>query len=171
MAGLTDSEIRSVMAHELGHLTSKDCIAGTAYFLTAYLPGKASRILGKGWRAAKTVLKISLSGGLLGVAIAIFLFYYFHILKYAGALFFYLLLLYLFNHLFGFLWSLNRRYTEYRQDAFAQKIGLGDDLRVALGKIIKNQPQKVSLFDILQSDYPIIHNRIRRLEKMEGLRE
>ncbi len=176
---LTDFEIKAVMAHELGHLTSKDCVASMAYFLTGYLPRNASFICRLTWRRLKRYFSmlflpggLSRLGGLLGRLILIgFALFYFHLAKYMEAILFYILLLHRINHLFRFLWKLNSRHTEYRQDAFAQKLGLGNDLRVALCKLIGNVPQKVNFFYIFQCEHPFMHNRIRRLEKMEGLRE
>jgi Zn-dependent protease with chaperone function len=69
-------------------------------------------------------------------------------------------------------WLLNSRYTEYRQDAFAHQLGSGLELKQVLKKILDTSPpQRVDQYStIIRTTHPIIHNRIRRLEKLSGLR-
>jgi Zn-dependent protease with chaperone function len=75
------------------------------------------------------------------------------------------------NRPFLFLWRIISRYREYRQDAYACRFGYGTGLRQALFKLTMNGPQVVSLYQILmRGDHPVIYNRIRRLEELEGIR-
>ncbi len=85
-----------------------------------------------------------------------------------------ILLSWLFSKLspvFRFFWLLISRYTEYKQDAYAWELGYGAELRAALYKLTLGDPQRVNGFMILMSSsHPVIYNRIRKLEKLEGLR-
>jgi len=50
-------------------------------------------------------------------------------------------------------------------------LGYGTALRQALLTLAVNEPQVVSLYEILmRGSHPVIYNRIRRLEELEGVR-
>jgi Zn-dependent protease with chaperone function len=115
-------------------------------------------------------VRIGIAGGLAGLVVIGLLLAYFHLFHFIIPAIAFVLLITGLEWVFARLWLLNSRYTEYRQDAFAQRLGFGRELRTSLLKIIGNTPQKVSFFYTLTNSHPIVHNRIRRLEKLEGLR-
>ena len=83
----------------------------------------------------------------------------------------FILLFTMLDYLFGFLRLTISRFIEYKQDAFAHKLGYGSGLREALQKSTLGTPQTVNRYEILMTNnHPVIYNRIRRLEKLEGLR-
>jgi Zn-dependent protease with chaperone function len=166
LQALPEGELTAVMAHELGHLTTKDCIASMAYISATYLPRKLSWIMQKALQFLIYILRIGIAQGLIGLAIVCVLLYYLHVFHYViGAIAFVLLIAGL-EFVFGYLWLLTCRFTEYRQDAFAHKLGFGNELRDVLVKLQDSAPQKVNYFYTLRSTHPIIYNRIRRLEKL-----
>ena len=167
LAELTQEELTAVIAHEMGHLTSRDGIAIMAYVCATYVPRQLSFILKL---LIKFIAAIGIAGGLVGLIFLALLFAWFHLFLYLLSAIALVLLIGVLERIFRYLWLLNSRYMEYRQDAFAHQLGFGSELRISLLKIIGNTPQKVSFFDMLASSHPIIHNRIRRLEKLTGLR-
>ncbi len=71
----------------------------------------------------------------------------------------------------GFSCSHSMRQREYVQDAFAQSLGHGAALRSALLKLLADQPtEDVSKWSELRHTHPVIYERIRRLEMLEGWR-
>jgi Zn-dependent protease with chaperone function len=75
---------------------------------------------------------------------------------------------YVIKIIFTFFYRLEMRDIEYRRDAYAFRLGFGRGLRQALQKLTKD-PQPVNSFlIILRSSHPVIYNRIRRLEELEG---
>ncbi|HEY8897536.1 MAG TPA: M48 family metalloprotease [Niastella sp.] len=174
---LSDEELCALLAHEMGHLRTKDCMAILAYFVANKPPAIVSGIL-------KVPLKIA-GGTFIGAlrqnllyAFILFIVLLFilsktAILYYVFAVAGFIIFLWLLNLLFTFLWLLNSRYTEYRQDAFAHQLGYGLQLKQVLQKIVDSgPPQRVDQYSIIiRSTHPIIHNRIRRLEKLSGLRK
>lgn len=165
---LPEEELAAVMAHELGHLTTRDCIAGMAYICATFVPRKLSFILKKGLQLLSYIALVGVAQGIIGILIVCFLLYYFQILHYVAGIIVFILLISGLEAAFGYLWLLNCRYTEYRQDAFAHRLGFGSELKSVLLKINNNKPQKVNFFYTLRSTHPIIYNRIRRLEKLDG---
>lgn len=174
---LSDEELCALLAHEMGHLRTKDCMAILAFFVANQPPGFVARIL-------KIPLKVA-GGTFLGVIrqnllSAFILFIVLLVILSKTAILYYFLavvgfivFLWLLNLLFSFLWLLNSRYTEYRQDAFAHQLGYGLQLKQVLQKILDSSPpQRVDQYSIIiRSTHPIIHNRIRKLEKLSGLRK
>ncbi len=76
---MTEQELKGIIAHELGHLTSKDCVAGAAFVMASELPRIMTQlyrivvkwILYNGWRIIWLVMgRVSF---LLGLAIVIYL--------------------------------------------------------------------------------------------------
>ncbi len=39
LVAMTDPELKGILAHELGHIVSKDCIAASAFYMAGQLPG------------------------------------------------------------------------------------------------------------------------------------
>lgn len=188
---MTPEELKAVLAHELGHLQSKDSLVGAAFFSASSLPRfvlyflhKAARLLVHGFffsaRLARNIRylifkgKFSLVSKLLFPALLMVLFYRSGVHHYVVALLatvMFPLIYHKITDLFRFLWKITTRFTEYKQDEYACRLGYGSALRQALLKLASNGPQVVSLYEILiRGDHPVIYNRIRRLEKIEGLR-
>jgi Zn-dependent protease with chaperone function len=173
------AEIKGVLAHELGHLQSKDCLVGAAFASAGLLPllvtvvfGQAKRILLRALGFSIAVLNIF--GWFLLPVLVISLTYWLysrHVLLPMAATAVFVWFFRKAHALFRFCWRMNARFREYQQDAYAFDLGYGSGLRQALLKWTVSQPQSVSLYEILiSSDHPVIYNRIRRLEKWEGLR-
>jgi Zn-dependent protease with chaperone function len=71
------------------------------------------------------------------------------------------------NRVFRFFALMLGRLAEYRQDAFAFRLGYGDGLRKVLELLAAGEEVGVSRYYIvMHSTHPVIFNRIRRLEKM-----
>jgi Zn-dependent protease with chaperone function len=166
---LTDKELCALLAHEMGHLKSKDCMAIMGFYLASWLPGMVNQLFRSGIRIS---LVLSLIFPIIGILILFFIFTKLSIFIIAGTILGFLLLMWLLNPVFSFLWLMNSRFTEYRQDAFAHQLGYGLELKQVLLKIIEISPgASVDRYSILtRSTHPILHNRIRRLEKLAGLR-
>jgi len=180
---LDESEISAVLAHELGHLRSNDCMVGTAFSVAFLIPSKIQWLtgiclqsLGRGFRARsfygggiplQEYIRVTIS--LIAVGM---LFAYFHLFHYLLAIISLDLLLKNLDKLFLSLWLWNSRLREYKQDAFAHELGFGLALKQALLKITKSIPaQPVNLYTVLMyHNHPVVYNRIRRLEKLAGLR-
>jgi Zn-dependent protease with chaperone function len=165
---LPEDELAAVLAHEVGHLITKDCMAGMAYICATYVPRKLSFILKIGLKVLSRMVLKGIAQGIAGLAVVCFLLFYFHILLYAIAIVVLIMLISGLDAVFGYLWLLNCRRTEYRQDAFVHHLGLGRELRRVLLKINNSKPQKVSFFYTLRSTHPILFNRVRRLERLEA---
>lgn len=166
---LSDKELTAVMAHELGHLKSRDTMAALGYDTAQFLPNLVSRIFSKGlWIA----IIASISVILIGIVLLMLIFNSLVVFTAVVSILLFLGFMWLVNRVFHFFWLLNSRFTEYRQDAFAQRLGYGLELRSALIKFLQaSPPSQVSrYFTITRSSHPLLHNRIRRIEKLEGLR-
>ncbi len=170
MKMLTDDELSALLAHEMGHLRTRDCMAGLAFYLANLLPGIVVRVFSWGVRTSIILGTLVIIIGILMLFIVLMKALVF---IYVATILGFLLFMRLLNPVFRFFWFLNSRYTEYRQDAFAQKLGFGLELKQVLLKLAQDcPPQPVSRFFIVtRSSHPIIHNRIRRLEKLQGLRK
>jgi Zn-dependent protease with chaperone function len=173
------AELKAILAHELGHLESKDCVVGAA-FSTASIPPliisivykKGKRLFLRGFRFTTGFLN-GIGRFLLLVFLIGLLYWLYskHFMMPLLATGLFVFLLSKVNNLFLFFWKMTYRYIEYKQDAFASKLGYGTALRQALLKSTSDEPQSVSLYEIItRSVHPVIYNRIRRLEKLEGLR-
>lgn len=171
---LEPQEVRAVLAHELGHHSSGDPVAGMAFSIVSWLPRQIAGLIRIAWgflfRFVRRVFSTNLLLLLVLFIALLFLLAYSNLLYYVVSVLAFSILLFFLNRIFNLLWFLNSRRTEYRQDAFAHQLGFGYDLKIALQKLVGNQPQKVSFFFILQSTHPVIFNRIRKLEQLEGLR-
>lgn len=169
MNELTDDELKGVMAHELGHLMSRDIMISRAFGTASHLP----RIVG---RIISLVRKLTLLPPLIGLLLpAIFLFLFLfrimHLMPVIAIMLF-VLTFSLLDRTFRWLQFALSRQCEYRQDAYAHKLGYGAGLRDALKKLAKMEPQRVNIyFTLMHSTRPVIYNRIRRLEMLEGMRD
>ncbi len=168
---LEPEEIKAVLAHELGHLTTYDTLASGAFHACTFLPKKLSQgvkllyyfILSGHLLLVLPIITILVTActflavrgyGLLSLRILLFLFAFVRL-----------------QFIFKLLQNMIARYNEYRQDAFAHKLGYGLALKSALIKLMGESPVAPSAFEnFLFGVHPITYNRIRRLEKLEGLR-
>ena len=166
MNELTDDELKGVLAHELGHLISRDTLISCAFGTASHLPWAVARICRILRRLIRRVLILSL----LTIFILFLVKPTFFMTTLAIILF--LLIFYLLNILFHWLRLALSRQCEYRRDAYAHKLGHGKGLRDALKKLAKMEPQQVNIyFTLMHSTQPVIYNRIRRLEMLEGMRD
>jgi len=166
MSELTDDELKGVMAHELGHLMSRDTMVSWAFATAGQLPRLVWRItllFGRFlWRMAGLIL------------LTLFLLFLFKplLLMPVIAIVLFLVTFSFLSRLFQWLRLALSRQCEYRQDAYAHKLGYGAGLRDALKKLAKMGQQRVNIYFILMhSTHPVIYNRIRRLEALEGMRD
>lgn len=182
---LSPNELEGVMAHELGHLVSNDTIIAAAYtqarLLTYWLYilfRWITRILNIGFRDTRTIrtprgsFRISRPAPfrvIIWLILAVLLLYYIHSLYGLIALAVFVITFAILNRIVRFFDLLLSRMTEYRQDAYAQRLGFGRELRDVLAKLAEKREQPVRpYFIVFSSTHPIIYNRIRRLEQQEN---
>jgi len=178
LEGMEPGELKAVLAHELGHLQSNDCLISSAFSAANFLPWivtvvyeKVKHIFLRGFIFSVFLFRVRVSVLLLVLLVGLSFFWYSHSLLPLLATILFVLTFRRVSSLFLFLWKMISRFTEYKQDAYACQLGYGTALRQALFKVTLNEPQSVGLYEILmRSDHPVIYNRIRRLEKLEGLR-
>jgi len=186
LAGVTDDELKGLLAHELGHLASYDTIVGSAYWIAGYLPstvrwvyrriaaivmgGFRESVLVRTDRGIRKASRFNPLSGVIWLVIVLAIFYFLHILQAIVAIVLFVVLFGILNLLFRWLTLVLARFSEYRQDAFASELGFGKGLRDTLEKLTYQDNPPVNLyFIIFHSSHPMIYNRIRRLEKMEQL--
>ena len=176
LSEMSVEEIRGVLAHELGHLESLDCRIGAAYVTASVAPFKFYKIC---LRIRKTIIN--------GCFPMIIFFSFWGILSIIilGQLIFhkycpipliiipiYLIFFPEFERKANFCFIAVTRFREYRQDAFAHSLGYGKGLLSALHKLSLSGREELNRYIIMTThNHPIIYNRIRRLEKLLGLRE
>lgn len=174
---LTDNELSALLAHEIGHLRTRDTMASLAFYFANLLPGLVGRMKFAKIKSKGKMIASAASKGLLASIIVLitilFILSKTNTLLYILPVISFVVLLWIFNKIFIFLWLMNLRFTEYRQDEFVQKLGFGIELKQALLKIVEtNSAGRVDQFTIItRGTHPIVYNRIRRLEKLEGLRK
>jgi Zn-dependent protease with chaperone function len=175
---MAPEELNAILAHELGHLQSKDCLVSSAFTAASFLPqivtviyDKVKFIFLQRVSISETQVRVKIRFRLLVLFIGVLFYWNPHSVFSLLATFLFALACRQINRPFLFLWRIISRYREYRQDAYAYQLGYGKGLRQALFKLTINEPQFVSLYEILmRGDHPVIYNRIRRLEKLEGIR-
>jgi len=164
---MTDEELKGLLAHELGHHLNKDTLVMAAFGTASVLSGSLRRFL--------TAILIRLfAADKLRLIIALFLLVMVlpvQFLTITGACLAFVLLFALADPLFRQACLCSSRFIEYKQDAYAHQLGFGQELKEALRKLTLEGPQEVNTYFILtKSSHPVIYNRIRRLERLEGLR-
>lgn len=163
---LTDEELRGILAHESGHLLSKDTTVCQAFVTASLLPQLLF------WPIRLKMLQI-----IPLTCLSILLIFFTALFKPMLLLFILttlllLLIFYLLHRLFCWLMLIISRLTEYRQDLFAHQSGHGAGLMNALKKIADYGSERVNIYFILMNGHaPIIYNRIRKLEALEGMRD
>jgi len=163
---LTDDELKGVLAHELGHLISGDLLISRAFSTANFLPRVARRsfLLVRRFTLRMTVL-------MMLVLFVVFLVKIKFVIPVIVVMIF-LAIFSLLDRLFYWVQLALSRQCEYRQDAFAHRLGYGAGLRDALKKLARVGPQPVNVYFILMhSAHPVIYHRIRRLERLEGMRD
>jgi Zn-dependent protease with chaperone function len=195
----TEEELKGMLAHELGHLMSKDPAIDTAFLMAGLLPRSIGWL---GWcgrqllsmlffppvltgtaTGYRRIGRFNLLRGLLGILVAGYIFYRFKLLQSIVPAVASVILFYSLEKLFKFFYRLVSLLADFRQDAYACRLGFGPGLRQALLKqSIRHEPQKRPQRRPLQRPYAIgpqqsaidpqqmIYRRIRRLEKLESLR-
>ncbi|MBS1664117.1 MAG: M48 family metalloprotease [Bacteroidetes bacterium] len=188
LAGMTEEELKGVLAHELGHLSSGDTVIGAAYVTAGVLPrvagylfrlvmaiflsGFGSRQRVRTNRGVVVVRRGNLLAGLFWFVVLLAVVAYFHLMNGLVALVLFVLLFSLLHVIMRPLTLLMARLAEYRQDAFAHELGFGPGLRQALERLADQDEQTVSFyFIVFHSTHPVIYNRMRRLEKLEEMRD
>lgn len=150
---LPEAELTALLAPQLGRLQSGAGIAAIA-FSCASMPSRGIvRMIKTGLGGFRFVIRKGVTLGLIGVSFVSFLLVHFHLFHYMTACILYTLLINLTDRLFNLLWQFNCRHTDYRQDAFAHRLGYGPALKEALKKSSGKGPG--------------IYDRIRRLEGLE----
>ena len=180
---LSPGELRGVLAHELGHLLSGDTAVAAAFATAGLLPQAVYVVYRIGavivsrafltagsvhtTRGAIRVNRVNILGGAIVLLLLGYLLKRIHLLKAVIPVLVFVLVFAVLNRIFSFLALLLSRLAEYRQDAFAYRLGYGDGLRRALSKLANSgEPPVNRYFIVMHSSHPVIYNRIRRLEKL-----
>jgi len=160
---LDDEELKGLMAQALGHLLCKNGIVYSAMVTASQLPllvrsvfFRAWPILLKGFRASWVIATgISI---LFGFVLLMGLYYFMQgkaILLPILSVIVFVFLFTILDRLFFFFYRMAARFGEYRQDAYAHRLGFGAGLCRALQKAATAGGQAT------------IYNRIRRLEALD----
>lgn len=171
MDQMTDDELKGILAYELGRLKSKEGMISMAFAMTSYLP----KIIEWVYRTARMQLFVLRRVSPAAMLVCLLFLGYF---LYNADLLLLVLCLYPFAKLFSLVGRMFRfilmqvsRHAEYKQDHYTYQLGYGAELRQALFKLTLNGAQPANrYFIIMNNTYPVIYERIRRLERLEGLR-
>ncbi|NIG54541.1 M48 family metalloprotease [Chitinophaga sp. Cy-1792] len=171
---LDDEELTAVLAHEMGHLRARDTFASAGLLIAYHVPAYIQRVtlnvtLGMARHFIREAFAQGIVVSLLAFLMLFGIAYYFHALPWIMMFLFLGLFFLLLNLVFNFFYRADSRFTEYRRDAFAARLGYGKALSTSLLKISQYSGSgRVSLWYVFFRDtHPILHNRIRKLEKME----
>ena len=164
-------ELRGIIAHEIGHLQSKDTMAIAAFYMAGRLHWMLLQITRNVFNAGRFRQLFYFRRRMMLCVLFIFVILFFagkYIVPAVLTLFYFVAIPYI-DRFFKWLWLISSRYREYRQDRFAHQLGYGKAHADGLTKLSKAAPQEVSWFYIIIcSTHPVIHHRIRRLEMLEG---
>jgi len=167
-------QIEAILAHELGHHVSNDCLTTGVYF-AANLPAmyciEISKLVWKKLCICRRHFKIKRRLLLFFVIIGLVILGIAHMLLPVLETLALILAIKLVNRLFLFLWKIISRFTEYKQDAYAAQLGYSKALKEALVIFTQQEPQNFRRFEtLMRGSHPLVYNRIRRLEELEGVR-
>jgi Zn-dependent protease with chaperone function len=165
---LSPEELRGVLAHELGHLLSGDTIVATAFLTAGLLPKAVFGFCRAGVFVLRSGLaRVNFVAGCVVLLILGLMLNRAHLLMGVAATLLFVFFFMVLNRVFRFFALMLGRLAEYRQDAFAFRLGYGDGLRKVLELLAAGEEVGVSRYYIvMHSTHPVIFNRIRRLEKM-----
>jgi heat shock protein HtpX len=168
MEDLSPEELRGVLAHELGHLLSGDTIVATAFLTAGLLPRAVFGFCRAGVFVLRSGLaRVNFAAGCVILFVLGLMLDRAHLLKAVAAVLLFVFLFMVLNRVFRFFALMLGRMAEYRQDAFAFRLGYGDGLRKALERLAASEEVGASRYYIMMhSTHPVITKRIRRLEKM-----
>lgn len=169
LSGFTESELRGIVAHELGHLYNRDGVALFSVLLTALFHFALGRSL-KLIKALGKTLVFNMTLFFFAV-VCMILFTQKGTLSSIWNLLVGLVAYYLMHYFLNYLRLWNSRQIEFDTDAYAQKIGFGASLRDALIKLSTQSNHAGNSFFYLKMTHPVIQERIRRLEVLEGMRQ
>ena len=154
METFSEDELKAIISHEIGHIANKDTI--TSLYL----------LVGEGFFSI-VILFVKLFVNLLEIVtysltrngflrfIASFLRFLFQIA------------LYVFTFLINFITAISNRGSEFRADAYAHKLGYGQEMTDALYLLEKiNLSDKSTIITKLLANHPIIPLRIMQLERL-----
>ena len=173
---MNDDDLKGILAHETGHLRSRDCVIGSAFEAACRLPGMIRWLFRRliGSRPVRIILWAASASRLFALALWLSLGYFLyvhHLFLPAILLWVFVTLICALEKLFRWLLQSGSRFCEYKQDAYAHELRYGRELRQALYKLTQVGPGRVNRWFVLtNSSHPVIFNRIRRLEELEGLR-
>jgi Zn-dependent protease with chaperone function len=118
-------------------------------------------------RGLMQVSRVNLLGGAVVTLVLGYLLYRIHLLQAVVPVILFVLFFGILNRVFYFFRLLLMRLAEYRQDAFAYRMGHGEGLVRALEKLATaDEPVVNRYYIVMHGSHPVIYNRIRRLEKL-----
>ncbi|MBV9986034.1 MAG: M48 family metalloprotease [Chitinophagaceae bacterium] len=164
---LRPDQLAAILAHEIGHHQTWDPAAGFCISTCSKLPFIIMRVF------HRNKVRVMLTG--LMTLLTGMLVYYVPAtsenaapLLLACRLWLSLVSIVYWNLLFLFLYRIDGRYTEYRQDACAQRLGYGAALVTVLKGFITKEFSDVRPWSVIYfGTHPITHSRIARLEELE----
>ena len=168
---MDDQELKGIIAHEIGHIISRDCSINLYAHSLARLNIMAYSIIRKS--VSFIIHSFSVPARIFGIIPPLLFMVAWsdlhHSFRPLIVSWIFLLALPVINKGFFYCYRGVSRMQEYDQDRFAQSIGYGRALRYALIKFSKIAPKPDSLFSLLKSTHPMTHRRIKRLEELEGI--
>jgi len=167
LESISRSELEAVLAHELGHLRTRDTIAGCMLMVATFIPQQLTIV----WRSLVRYLKRSFRRHILLWTIVFLMLILMMLYHARGNFIGFTIILLGINaavySVFIFSWRMVLRFTEYRQDEFAASLGYAEPLKNVLEKIRSESTiGNISTWNtIIHSTHPSLHNRIIRLEE------
>ncbi|MEN9549082.1 MAG: hypothetical protein RIR12_1673 [Bacteroidota bacterium] len=166
---MDENQIKSVIAHELGHLKSRDSyFILVNYYCKLFLsPFKfILKFIGKtlaqnillGLFVIVVLIVAGNSVGKKGQEITIM----------AAIFILTIILIAILNKILDYLFLALSRSIEFARDFYAYKLGYGTYMEKSLAHLSEISPQKGSAFFYLTSTHPIIQSRIRKLEQLNS---
>jgi Zn-dependent protease with chaperone function len=167
---MSDAEIKGILAHELGHLKGKDPLIGAAFVMAGYLPKGVGYLYRWMSAAFRRIHRISRTVGFISIVLFDCFLYLEQLLLPAVLFWLYVKSFIVVERWFLFLLGQVSRHNEYKQDGYAFRLGFGSELRQALYKLTVQSPPPADGRVPKEDNRSVIYDRIRKLEKLEGLR-